>query len=343
MTNNQKLFQDFAAAETHRNASLQLQYDFDKPLAPLTYFKIGGPAEIFLKAEKNDIKKIIKFSQSKNIPLTILGGASNVVISDKGITGIVLQIADSSFKIIDSSRDASQCVSTDKQCVSTATTIKAGAGLRTAFLVKKSMDEGLTGLEYFLGVPGTVGGAIYNNAHYLEDLISEHIVEVEVMNKDGQIFALSRDECDFAYDHSRFQSSQEIILSATFRLKKGDQESSQAKLRHAVTYRARTQPLNLPSSGCIFQNVKNTEKLRKRFPQFAKREHIPAGFLIDQAGLKRSKQGDIEVSEKHAAFLVNQGHGRAADVIALIKNIKNTVKTKFAVELKEEIFYLGEL
>lgn len=324
MTNNQKLFRDFAAAETHHNASLQLQYDFDKPLAPLSYFKIGGPAEIFIKAEKNDIKKIIKFSQSENIPLTVLGGASNVVISDKGIKGIVLQMGNDDFEI-------------------TATTIKAGAGLRTAFLVKKSMDEGLTGLEYFLGVPGTVGGAIYNNAHYLEDLISEHIVEVEMMNKDGQVFALAKDECDFAYDHSRFQSSQEIILSATFRLKKGDQESSQAKLRHAVTYRAKTQPLNLPSSGCIFQNVKNTEKLRERFPQFAEREHIPAGFLIDEAGLKKFRRGDIEVSDKHAAFFVNHGAGSAEDVAYLVSSVKKKVKEKFEVELQEEVFYLGEV
>ena len=215
-----------------------------------------------------------------------------------------------------------------------------GAGAKTSLFVKATVDHGYTGLEYFLGVPGSLGGAIYNNAHYLEDLIGRHVSRVEVLTESGDFMWLDHQECEFEYDSSRFQRTKEIIYQVEFVLEKGTKEESLELIKKATEYRAKTQPLGLPSSGCIFQNVPNNPELREQFPQFKDRLHVPGGFLIDQAGLKGMKEGDIEVSEKHAAFFVNNGHGTANQVKKLINRVKSIVKEKFSVELKEEVFWL---
>lgn len=312
-----------------QSAFPQVPFRFDYPLAAQTYFKVGGPADVYVElSDREHVIALVTYCREQQIPLTVLGGASNVIISDKGIRGVVLKITDESFEVGEV-RDG-------------LTQVRAGVGLKTALLVRQVVDAGLMGLEFFLGVPGTVGGAVYNNAHYLNALISEHISQVEVLTADGSVQWLSKEECDFGYDHSRFQTSGEIILRAEFLLPAGTKEASQEKIREATVYRAQTQPLGLPSSGCIFQNAPNTPELRERFPQFAEAAFVPGGFLIDQAGLKRARQGDIEVSDKHAAFFVNLGDGKAADIKTLIQTVKSTVKDRFGVELREEVFWLGE-
>lgn len=311
--------------ELFSNNFPNLNFKFDHPLASQTYFKIGGAAEVYLESDsKEDIANLVKFCQANSIKLTILGGASNVIVADEGIKGLVLKLNNDDFE---------KNSSTQKLIV--------GAGIKLPALVKQSIDERFTGLEYFHGVPGSLGGAIYNNAHYLDSLIGDHVARVEVIDKQGKISWLNKENCDFSYDHSRFQSSQEIIFSVEFDLEKGNSEKSQELIKEAVGYRAKTQPLNLPSSGCIFQNVKNTEKLKEQFPQFADHSHVPGGFLIDQAGLKGERVGDIEISSKHAAFFVNHGAGRASDVQRLVEIVKNTVKEKFGVDLQAEVFFIG--
>jgi len=208
-------------------------------------------------------------------------------------------------------------------------------------VVAETIKYGLTGLEYFLGVPGTVGGAVLNNAHYLSDLISQHVKRVRIITADDKVEWLQASECEFGYDHSRFQKSGEIILGVEFLLRPGDAATSQQLITKATQYRATTQPLGLPSSGCIFQNTPNTPHLQELFPQFADITHVPGGFLIDQAGLKGERRGDLEVSHKHAAFIVNHGGGTAHELKALIAHVKDTVKNKFGVELHEEVFFLS--
>jgi UDP-N-acetylmuramate dehydrogenase len=218
--------------------------------------------------------------------------------------------------------------------------VRAEAGAKTALLVSKTIKYGLAGLERFLGVPGTIGGAVYNNAHYLEDLLSAYIKRVEVIDEDGQVKWLKQADCDFGYDYSRFHNTNEVILQAEFLLPKGDVNQSKEKVKQATVYRAKTQPLGKPSSGCIFKNVANNPDLRQRFPQFAQREHVPTGFLIDQAGLKGAAEGDIEVSHKHAAFFVNQGQGTAANVKKLIKRVQAKVEAEYGVRPEPEVFWL---
>ncbi len=306
----------------------EFSFQFDQPLAPQTYFKIGGPAEAYISLDKPEaIAELKQFCEKNEIRLTILGGASNVIISDKGVSGVVLNIN------ITDVEDTGE-VANDHHFV------QAGAGIKTALLVSQTVALGYTGLEYFLGVPGTLGGAVYNNSHYLSDLIGEHIARVQIIDENYQLVWLDQADCQFAYDYSRFHETNEIILRVEFALKPGNKEESQVKIREATEYRARTQPLGPPSSGCIFRNTPNNDRLRAMFPQFADRAHVPSGFLIDQAGLKGERIGDIEISQKHAAWMINHGQGKSQDVLTLIKKVKKTVKDKYGVELEEEVFFL---
>ena len=300
-----------------------LQPNFDYRLAKQTYFKIGGPAEVYLEIDQlEDMKQLVELCNKYEINLTVIGGASNILIDDSGVEGVVCKITAEEFEQLN---DIS---------------FLAQAGMKMAQLVRKSLDLRLTGLEYFLGVPGNLGGAVYNNAHYLQDLIGDHIIEVEVIDHLGQLKTLTHAQCQFGYDSSRFQNSNEIIWSVKFSLKPGSSETSKELVQKATEYRAKTQPLGLPSSGCIFQNIHNNDRLQQMFPQFAERKYLPGGFVIDQAGLKNQRVGDIYVSDIHAAFFVNKGQGSSKDVLSLINLVKQTVKQKFDIDLKEEIFYL---
>ncbi len=301
-------------------------WQFDRVLAPLTYFKIGGPAEADITLDNEaSVVELLHFCRQQNIPVTVLGGASNVVVADAGVSGVVLHLA--LEKVFTSSESPQRVV--------------IEAGCRTALAVSQTVALGWQGLEFFLGVPGTIGGAVYNNAHYLRHLISEHITRVKIIDKELVVRWLSAAECDFSYDHSRFHTSKEVILAAEFELTPGDAEASRKLIAEATRYRASTQPLGEPSSGCIFQNAPNTPELKQRFPQFVEQTHISAGYLIDQAGLKGFRVGDIEVSDIHAAFLVNKGNGTAQQVKEAITHIKKHVKQQLGVELREEVFYLG--
>lgn len=313
------------------NAFPDVSWQFDYPLSEITYFKIGGPAEVYASVmDRDTLQKIVTYAKEQNIPLTLIGGASNIIVSDTGIKGIVLQWAGKNI------HETNEIVD-DKHI------IQAEAGIKTALLVKQVIDLGYQGLEYFLGVPGTLGGAVYNNAHYLESLISEHIHRVEVLNEDGHFTWLNKAECGFGYDTSRFQQTHEVIVTVEFSLTEGDKQTSMELVKKATQYRAETQPLGEPSSGCIFQNAPITPELKKQFPQFADKKFISGGFLIDQAGMKGETEGDIEVSRKHAAFFINKGYGTAADVKKLINRVKAKVKSQFGVELQEEVFYLGDM
>lgn len=313
----------------------QLQQGFPKldfkdqhSLTPQTYSKIGGKAEVYLELGKRDeIIEVITFCKENSIKLTILGGASNVIISDEGISGLVLHLKNDHLTILD------QIVEDDKHL------IRVGAGLKTSLLVKQTVDLGYTGLEFFLGVPGSVGGAIFNNAHYLEKLISDYVHQVEIITAESEVKTIHNHECEFGYDTSRFHKSGEIILEVIFSLKKGSKEKSRELIRESTQYRANTQPLGLPSSGCIFKNTPNSPHLKKLFPEFKDRNFVSTGFLIDRAGLKGIRVGGVEVSTKHAAFFINTGNGTAADLKKLIELVKNQVKNKFNVKLKEEVFY----
>lgn len=302
-------------------------------MAPHTYFKVGGPAEVYLELENHQqLVKTALLCQQHQLSFRILGGGSNVIVSDTGVKGIIIHYTNQAIE------DLNQASGTSDQPPTYL--VKAASGIKMATLVSQSVQLGYTGLEYFLGVPGTLGGSIFNNSHYLSDLIGSYVHRVQILSNDGHELWLTQAECEFGYDHSRFHTTHELVLAVEFALAKGDSASSQKKIIEATQYRAQTQPLGPPSSGCIFQNVPNDDRLRVLFPQFATKSHVPGGYIIDQAGLKGTRMGGVSVSTKHAAWFINEGGATAQDVVLLINQVKRTVRDRFDIQLHEEVFYL---
>ena len=278
-------------------------------LKDYTAFKIGGSARYFFTARtKEDLVKALIAAKKFKTPFFILGKGSNVLVSDKGFKGLVIKILNSKFRIINSE-------------------LAGQAGAMLGELASAAANNGLTGLEWATGIPGTVGGAIYGNAGTKEESIGDIIKTVEVFDvKAVKVKKLSKRECKFGYRDSIFKRRKHlIILSCRIQLKEGEKGEIKRMAEDFISARKKTQPLNLPSAGSIFKNP----------PGFF------AGKLIEEMGLKGKKAGQAQISEKHANFIVNLGGARARDVKKLIDLIKRKAKKKFGVNLEEEIQYLG--
>lgn len=303
-------------------------------LAPHTYFKLGGPADSFaVAATTEELIRLVRTAIKDRVPYLVLGGGSNVLIADKGFRGLVIKNKTSRIKLKGFTGKASRGMIDLKEVV-----VCADSGVPANLLVRYTLDEGLAGLEDFLGLPGTVGGAIYNNSHHMGQLIGDLVVEVTALNKQGELITLSPRELKFAYDSSVFQSTGDTILTASFQLKRGDKAILWERANAAVIRRASTQPLGAPSSGCVFKNISVADAMRLGTPN----QTCSAGYLIDKAGLKGMAVGGAVVSDLHANFILNSGTATAKDVLDLIKVIKSKVKAKFGVDLVEEIVIIGD-
>jgi UDP-N-acetylmuramate dehydrogenase len=288
------------------------------PLAAYTTFKVGGPADwLFHARSAEDVRAAITAARSDGIPVTVLGGGSNVLVADAGVRGLVIRIHGGDVRALSDSA------------------VRADGGLTINGLVRWTINRGISGLESWAGTPGTVGGAVYGNAHFKGRLIGELIESVELMSMDGQERRLITAEMDFGYDRSRLQRTREIVLSADFRVGRGQPAALRAVARESLAYRKRTQPLESASAGCIFQNPDPTID---RVP-----DGIPpsAGALVDRAGLKGASEGAARVSPTHGNFIVNDGTASAGDIRRLIERCRNDVRTRFGVDLRDEIVYLG--
>ena len=289
------------------------------PLAPLTTFKVGGPADWLVEVQHAvDLERAIAIAHQARIPITVLGGGSNVLVSDSGVRGIVVRVHGGEVRDID------------------ASTVRADAGVTINGLVRWTVNRGLAGIEAWAGTPGTVGGAVYGNAHFRGRLISELIVAVHLVTIDGTMQEVPCAEMGFAYDYSRLHHTHEIVVSADFMVSAGEPTALRETARESLAFRKRTQPLESPSAGCIFQNP---DPRRERVP-----DGIPpsAGALVDRAGLKGAREGSARVSTTHANFIVNEGGATARDIRALIDRCKSEVQAQFGVVLREEIVCLGE-
>jgi UDP-N-acetylmuramate dehydrogenase len=248
----------------------------------------------------------------------MLGGGSNVLIADAGIRGLIIRARGGEISRADEHR------------------VRADAAVTINGLVRWTIMHGCAGLETWAGTPGTVGGAIFGNAHFGGRNVSELIASVRVL--DGStVVRVPRDEMGFGYDQSRLQRSGEIVLSADFLVTSGDPAALRQTARESLAFRKRTQPLETPSAGCIFRNP---QKGRDAVP-----DGIPwsAGALVDRAGLKGAAIGGARVSPAHGNFIVNDGDATASDVRALIERCRTEVRRQFGVELREEIVYLGDV
>jgi UDP-N-acetylmuramate dehydrogenase len=289
-------------------------------LAPFTTFKVGGPAEWLFEARTSaEIVTALTLAYRHDVPVTMLGGGSNVLIADSGIRGLVIRARGGEIV-----RVGERCIRADA-----ATTING--------LVRWTIMHGCAGLEAWAGTPGTVGGAIFGNAHFGGRNISTLVERVRVAARDGQITEAGRDDMAFGYDESRLQHTREVLLSADFTVSAGDSAALRTIARQSLAFRKRTQPLETPSAGCIFQNP---QPGRDTVP-----DGIPwsAGALVDRAGLKGVAIGGARVSPAHGNFIVNDGAATALDIRTLIERCRANVHAQFGVELREEIVYLGDL
>jgi UDP-N-acetylmuramate dehydrogenase len=288
------------------------------PLAPLTTFRVGGPADWLVEAQgADDLRRMIAIARDAGVPLTVLGGGSNTLVADAGVRGIVVRLHGGQVRHLDEGH------------------IRADAGVTINGLVRWTITHGLGGIEMWAGTPGTVGGAVYGNAHFQGRLMSEIVSAVTLLAPGGEIADVPAGDLEFAYDYSRLHRTREIVLSADFHAHPGDPSSLRDTARASLAFRKRTQPLALPSAGCIFQNP---DPARDRIP-----EGVPAsaGALVDRAGLKGATRGGAQVSPVHANFIVNRGDATAADIRALIEACRSAVRERFGVELREEIVCLG--
>jgi UDP-N-acetylmuramate dehydrogenase len=291
----------------------------DAPLASLTTFRVGGPADWLIEVRTVDqLIPVLALAREAGMPVTVLGGGSNVLVADRGIRGVVIRLRLSAISQPTPGR------------------VRAEAGVTINGLVRWTVARGLSALEAWAGTPGTVGGAIAGNAHYQGQNIGERVTDVCVVTPEGQRAVVARRDMEFAYDRSRIGRTREIVVFSDFAVTRGAPDDLRRTARASLAHRKRTQPLDTPSAGCVFQNP---DPSRDRLPP-----GMPpsAGALVDRAGLKGSQIGGARVSPVHANFVVNDGHATAGDIRGLIEAARAAVRARFDVELREEVVYLGE-
>lgn len=280
----------------------------DESMKKHTSFKIGGNADIYVKAKDvEDIKYIVNYAKKNNIQLTILGNGSNLLVKDNGIRGITMQI------------DLQQIVVENTKVI-------VGAGVKLGVVAKEIQKNELTGFEFAAGIPGTIGGAIKMNAGAYGGEFMNIVTSVTCITRDGNILEMTKEDLEFSYRHSRFSNTDEIILSATLELQKGNIEEITNKMNELLIARKTKQPLEFPSAGSTF----------KRGSDFY------ASRIIEQAGLKGYKIGGAQVSEKHSGFVINTGNATARDVLNLTDYVKEVVFNKFGKKLELEVEIVGE-
>lgn len=296
-------------------------------MAGFTNWRVGGTADLFVEVmTKVALISAIAEARNRNIPFLVLGGGTNVLISDSGFRGMVIKNKMNDIAI----------VSND-----TRTLVRSDAGVLVNRLVRFTCDHALSGLENFFGQPGTVGGAIYINAHNMHqhDFFGDHIVEAELLLHDGTIKVMPQSYFSFEYDESVLQESNEVVISVIIACKQqqNQKDANWKKAEAAMKYRQTTQPKGYPTAGCTFRNISHNDAQQIGTPNQTR----SAGYLIDSCGLKGKTIGHATISDQHANFILNMGGATASDIKALIDVAKKSVQEKFNVILKEEVVLVG--
>lgn len=285
---------------------------YNEPMAKHTSFKIGGPADVFIKVDNiEELKETLDLSKKNQIPLTIIGNGSNILVTDKGIRGITAKL---NLKDIEIKNENNKQI------------IKVEAGVPVGLLAQKLLKEEITGFEELSGIPGTIGGAVIMNAGAHGKELKDILKKVTAMDYNGNIHEFTNEECLFSYRNSRFQKEKYIILQATLELEKGNSTEIKEKMDEYMQFRKEKQPIEYPNAGSTFKRG----------------EDFVTAKLIDEAGLKGYKVGGAQVSEKHAGFIVNVDNATAKDVIELTDYIKEKIEEKFGKKINLEIQIIGE-
>ena len=275
-----------------------------------TTFRIGGPADLFVVPKSVDeIAEVLKICREEKAPYFILGNGSNLLVSDKGYRGVVVQLYRGFGKITVSGEE-----------------IHAQAGARLSGLAAAARDASLTGFEFAGGIPGTLGGAVVMNAGAYGGEMKDVLKEVTVLTPEGEILTLQADELHMGYRTSVVKEAGYIVLEAVLSLAKGDPEAIRSRMQELAGMRSSKQPLSYPSAGSTFKRP----------------EGYFAGKLIMDSGLRGYQVGGAQVSEKHCGFVINAGNATAEDVCRLMEDVQRIVREKFGVTLEPEVKFLGE-
>jgi UDP-N-acetylmuramate dehydrogenase len=297
----------------------QTQLKRDEPLAPYTTFRIGGPADLLYNAiSADDLANAVQSARDLDVPYFVLGLGANILIGDKGFRGVVIRNTSKSLHFADDGK----------------LTVESGAVVGE--IIPLAVERGWSGLEHYVGIPSTVGGAIWQNLHFLEPeperkrtmFIADVFDSAEILSAEGERKIVDRDYMQFGYDTSTLHSRRDIVLSATFALQLGDTAVMHRIMQENLSWRGSRHPwLQFhPSAGSIFKKI----------------EGVGAGRLVDQCGLKGFRHGDAQISHIHANIMVNLGHATAKDVRELISIAQNAVEAKFGLHLEPEISFIGE-
>ena len=281
----------------------------NEPLSNYTYTKTGGPADLLVFPRSvEQVQRVLAAVKQENLPLTVLGNASNLIVKDGGIRGLVMILTDMQELVLEGNQ------------------LKAASGAALIEASRQAAAVGLTGLEFACGIPGSIGGAIYMNAGAYGGAVKDVISQVQTMTRDGQLKTYAGADCDFSYRHSRFQEGDEVILGVTFDLAPGDQSTIDSKVAELTHLRQSKQPLEYPSCGSVFKRP----------------EGYFAGKLIQDAGLQGYQVGGAQVSTKHAGFIVNVDHATATDYLEVIEHIRLVVWARTGVFMEPEVRIIGE-
>jgi len=286
------------------------QVRLNEPMSAHTSFHIGGPADaLVIPADAEDIRKILRIAKEDQSPLAVVGNGSNLLVRDKGIRGIVLKLGNA-LKRWEQKEDI----------------FVFESGVSLAQCCRIIAEAGYTGMEFAVGIPGSLGGAVFMNAGAYDGEMKNCVVSVQVMTRFGEIKRLDRDDLQFSYRHSALHGSDDIVLEVTLQVKKGDKAAILAKMDDFSQRRISKQPLDIPSAGSTFKRPEG------RF----------VGQMVEESGLKGFRIGGAEVSVKHAGFIVNADHATAADVLQLIEFIQKKIMENYNVALVPEVLVLGE-
>ena len=281
----------------------------DEKLSEYVKFKVGGPADILLiPNSKEQVIKSIKICKENNIPFYLIGNGSNILVRDGGFRGVVLSLKNVKNIYVDGEKIEAEC------------------GVMLKEVSDKAIENSLTGFEFACGIPGTIGGAVFMNAGAYDGEISKVIESAEVIDENCNIIRLSREELDFGYRSSLVMKKGYTVLSAVFKLEKGQVKTIKELIEDLTNKRESKQPLEYPSAGSTFKRPTG----------------YFAGKLIQDAGLKGYSIGGAAVSEKHSGFVINKGNATAKDITDLIKHIQDEVKKQFGVDLHPEVRIIGE-
>ncbi len=284
---------------------------FEESMAPRTCFRIGGPAEVWVEpANVSSLAEIVRFSRKKEIPLMVIGAGGNILVKDKGIRGIVVSLSSVHFRTIDRTGEQR---------------IRVSSGVRLQKLLRITRARGLGGLEFTVGIPGTLGGAIIMNVGGKDKNISDLVSKVDLMDKNGGLISLARKDINFDYRFSGLEDY--VVLRVHLHLKNRPQDLIDRDISDYLRFKNTSQDLELPSAGCIFKNPEHST--------------FPAGRLMELSGLKGKRIGGAQVSTKHANFIVNRGKARAKDVMKLIELVRKKVRKDHSLDLELELKIIG--